>query len=168
MKQGTSSVLFGCHSIIHSLLVLIAWKKLYKRYPARWQIICILIHDIGHWGKNYLNNYEEKKEHWVLGAKLADRLFGAKGFYLVMGHCSYNGQARSELYEPDKYSWQIAPIWWMISSCIFEPKLQRKGCTKYQSALMFKKAMKENMESGYKKQGHDIYLEQWGHYSSKV
>jgi len=27
---------------------------------------------------------------------------------------------------------------------------------------MFKDAMRENWENGLKKQGHDIYLEQWG------
>ncbi len=64
MKQGTVSVLFGCHSIIHSMIVIVAWVKWYGHWPEFWQIICILLHDIGHWGKQYLDNYEEKKNEW--------------------------------------------------------------------------------------------------------
>ncbi len=163
MKQGTASVLFGCHSCIHSLVVIVAWKQLYGRYPKWWQVGCILLHDIGHWGKNYLDNYDEKKRHAELGAKIAKVLFGQKGFGLISGHNAYNGQARSQLYEPDKYSWVIAPVWWMVTNTIFEPKLQRKGNTKMESAVMFKEAMRENMKTGFIEQGHDIYLKQWGH-----
>ncbi len=78
MKQGTVSVLIGCHSVIHSLIVLVAWVRLYGKFPVWWQIVCILLHDVGHWGKNYLDNYEEKKQHSILGAKIAGKLFGQK------------------------------------------------------------------------------------------
>ena len=167
MKQGTVSVLFGCHSIIHCLVVIVAWKKLYGNLPNWWQTICIFIHDIGHWGKPYLDDYEAKKHHAELGAKIASVLFGKKGYKFVLGHNAYNGQERSQLYIPDKYSWVIAPVWWMITNTVFEPKLVRKGCTRRQSALMFKEAMRENMKSGFKEQGHDIYLKQWGHYDNR-
>jgi len=167
MRQGTLSVLFGCHSIVHSLVVTVAWRKLYGRCPNWWQIVCILIHDIGHWGKDYLDDYELKKRHAELGAKVAGFFFGQKGYRLVSGHNAYNGQERSELYQPDKYSWVIAPIWWMMSNTIAEPKLIRKGCTRRQSAVMFKEAMRENMKHDFKEQGHDIYLKQWGHYQAK-
>ncbi|KKL74497.1 hypothetical protein LCGC14_2064290 [marine sediment metagenome] len=167
MTQGTVSVLFGCHSPIHSLVVLVAWVKLYHRLPSFWQIVCIFIHDIGHWGKQYLDDYEAKKRHGELGAKVAKYLFGQKGYDLILGHNPYNGTARSALHDPDKYSWVIAPIWWMTSNAIFEPKLQRKGSTKRESAIMFKEAMRENMNSGFKELGHEIYMKQWGHYNSK-
>jgi hypothetical protein len=163
MKQGTVSVLFGCHSPIHSLVVLIVWKKLYHKYPNWWQIVCILIHDIGHWGKNYLNDYEEKKRHSVLGANIAKKLFGQKGYDFIVGHNLYNGAPKSLLHDPDKYSWVIAPVWWMTTNTYFEPKLKRKGSTRRESALMFKQAMKENMKTGFKELGHEIYLRQWGH-----
>jgi len=164
MKQGTISVLFGCHSQVHSFIVFLAWKKWYGKWPKLWQLICIIIHDIGHWGKDYLDDYEQKKQHSVLGARIAKALFGQKGYDLVAGHNEYNGHTRSELYYPDKYSWVIAPVWWMMSNCIFEPKLQRKGCSKRESALMFKQAMTENMDSGFAELGHEIYMRQWGHY----
>ena len=87
MKQGTVSVLVGCHSPIHPLIVLVTWIKLYKTFPSWWQIVCIFLHDIGHWGKNYLDNYEEKKQHSLLGARTAKLLFGQKGYDLIVGHC---------------------------------------------------------------------------------
>jgi hypothetical protein len=164
VKQGTISVMFGCHSPIHSLVVIIAWYKLYHRLPNWWQIICIFLHDIGHWGKDYLDNYEQKKQHAQLGAKIAKHLFGQKGYDLIIGHNPYEGTPKSKLFEPDKYSWVIAPTWWLISNTYFEPKLQRKGNTRRESAIMFKTAMKENMDTGFKELGHEIYLKQWGHY----
>jgi len=162
MKQGTVSVLFGCHSVVHSLIVIRAWRVLYGNFPNWWETVCIFIHDIGHWGKDYLDDYDEKKRHADLGAKIAKLLFGQKGYELVIGHNACNGQVRSKLYEPDKYSWVIAPIWWMITNTFFEPKLIRKSSTRRQSAVMFKEAMRENMLNGWQKRGHDIYLEQWG------
>ncbi len=165
VSQGTMSVLFGCHSIIHSFVVIAAWIKLYKKPPNYWQFICILIHDIGHWGKNYLDDYELKKQHGVLGARLAGFLFGKKGYDFCAGHNQYKGHDKSLLYEPDKYSWVIAPIWWMVSNTYFEPKLQRKGTTRLESAVMFKNAMTDNMKTGYAELGHEIYLRQWGHYN---
>lgn len=166
MRQGTWSVLFGCHSAAHSIIVIVAWKKIYERWPNWWQFVCILLHDIGHWGKDYLDNYGEKKRHADLGAKVAGALFGDKGYELVAGHNAYKGENRSQLYIPDKYSWVIAPVWWLMSNQIFEPKLIRNGCGRRESAVMFKEAMAENMKSDFQEHGHDIYLRQWGHYRS--
>ena len=161
IRQGTWSVLFGCHSTIHSVVVLVAWHRWYGRWPTWWQVGCILLHDIGHWSKDYLNDYEAKKRHADLGAQVAGKLFGEKGYDLVMGHNLYKGQGQSALFFPDKYSWVIAPVWWMITNTWFEPKLVRPGNTRKESALMFKSAMRANMVGGFREQGHDIYLKQW-------
>ncbi len=163
MKQGTWSVLFGCHSLMHSLVVLVAWIKVYRSFPAFWELVCIFLHDIGHWGKNYLDDYELKKQHGELGAKIARVLFGQKGYDLIIGHNPYNGAPRSRLYMPDKYSWVIVPVWWLVTNQFSEPKLIRKGATRFESARMFKRAMKDNMASGFQEAGHAIYLKQWGH-----
>lgn len=162
MKQGTISVLLGCHSPGHSACVAIAWRRLYGKWPAPWQWACIFVHDLGHWGKDYLDDYAAKKSHWQLGARIAGKLFGLKGYELVAGHCGYNGGPRSLLYEPDKYSWLIAPYWLLWLNTIFEPKLQRPGHTRRQSVRDFVAAMRINWKNGLVKQGHDIYLEQWG------
>jgi hypothetical protein len=167
LKQGTVSVIAGCHSPVHSMIVIIAWHKLYGYWPLWWQVICIFIHDIGHWGKQYLDDYEQKKRHGELGSKIAGWLFGEKGYELVAGHNPYKGIKKSELHDPDKYSWVIAPIWWMTTNAIFEPKLKRKGCTRRESAVMFKEAMRKNMDTGFRELGHEIYMKQWGHYKSK-
>lgn len=161
MKQGTWSVLCGCHSPIHSIIVLVAWIKLYHSFPTFWELICIFIHDIGHWGKDYLDDYEAKKRHGELGANIARVLFGQKGYDLIAGHNAYNGAVRSKLFMADKYSYLISPVWWLTSNCFFERKLRRRGYSKRESAVMFKEAMKENWNNGLKKLGHDIYLEQW-------
>jgi hypothetical protein len=162
LKQGTVSVLVGCHSPVHSLLVLLSWHKLYHKWPNRWQLACIFIHDIGHWGKDYLDNPEDKAQHAILGAKVARKLFGEKGYLFVIDHKSYAEAARSSLYLPDKMSWTSAPIWWMLSNQIFEPKLLRDGKSRWKSATMFRDAMKDNANTGFAKRGHDIYLEQTG------
>lgn len=161
MKQGTVSVLLGAHSPMHSLLVVVAWIKLYHKLPRPWEFVCIFIHDLGHWGIQYLDDYEAKKHHWRRGAALGERLFGLKAYDLIRGHCGYDSQAQSVLRRPDKYSWLIAPLWWMWTNTLFEPKLVRPGRTRMQSAKDFKRAMLDNWSSGLKREGHQIYLEQW-------
>ena len=91
---------------------------------------------------------------------MARVLFGQKGFDLVIGHNVYDGNEKSELYAPDKYANVLAPIWWLIAVTIPEPKLIRPNHTRKESALMFRVAVKKNMENGFSKHGHDIYLEQ--------
>jgi len=161
MTQGTMSVLFGCHSPVHSLIVVAAWRRLYGEFPKPWQFVCILLHDVGHWGTQYLDNYAAKRSHWRAGARAARCLFGLKGYDLIRGHCSYDGQDRSRLYAPDKYSWIMAPAWWMWTNTIFEPKLIRPNRTRMQSVKDFKTAMLKNWNGGLAEQGHDIYLRQW-------
>jgi len=158
VKQGTISVLFGCHSPVHSVIVIVAWRKLYGKLPNYWETSCILLHDIGHWGTNYLDNIEEKKQHGVLGSRVAGKLFGQKGYDLCAGHNPYIGIPRSKLYEPDKYSWCIAPLSWIWLTTFFEPKLIWKGCTRWQSAVNFRQSMRKNQETGFKELAHDIYL----------
>lgn len=98
MTEGTISVLFGCHSVIHSLCVLRAWRYLYRRWPWGWQIVCIFLHDVGHWGRDYLSNPEEKEDHWYLGAKIARWLFGMKGWQLVKGHTKVSLGGKGQIY----------------------------------------------------------------------
>lgn len=158
MAQGTISILFGCHSPIHSLLVTMAWKRLYGTYPALWQITCIFLHDIGHLGLNYLDDFEAKKKHWRLGARITYTLFGQKGFDLLAGHCSYSGYPASDLYKADKYSWHIAPLWWLYTNTLVEPKL-RMGYTRKDAVLKFKAQVRQNIESGAFRSTHTMFLE---------
>lgn len=157
MKQGTVSVLFGCHSPVHSILVLCAWRKLYGRWPCAWQIVCIFLHDIGHWGTDYLNNHEAKKDHWILGADIAHELFGLDAYFFTAGHCAHSGYPESMLYRADKYSYYIAPTWWLWWNSIVEPRL---NCGKKIRVAIrdFRAQVKESIESGEYRESHDMFL----------
>jgi len=159
MKQGTVSVLFGCHSVIHSIIVVVSWKKLYGKWPLPWQIICIFIHDIGHWGKDYLDDFDQKKEHWREGARLAGKLFGDEGWVFCAGHCSHSGVTRSQLYKADKYSWHIAPIWWLWINNVIEPKLTVNCSGNMDAIRKFKAMVKDSVESGEFRSTHSMYLD---------
>lgn len=160
LRQGSISVLLGCHSPVHSVMVIVAWRKLYRHFPNCWETVCIFLHDIGYWGKDYLDDSKEQQHHDELGARIAGRLFGKKGYDFVYGHDVYDADNRGRLYLPDKYSFVIAPIWWLITNAFFEPKIVRRGCTRRESARMFQATMAENMRSGFKEHGYDIYLRQ--------
>lgn len=157
MKQGTVSVLFGCHSPIHSILVVISYWKLFGR-PKFWQLICIFLHDVGHIGKDYLDNYEEKKLHWIHGAYYAFRLFGLDAWRFTAGHCAYSYVKKSNLYFADKYSWYIAPKLWLLTNIIFEPKIASNK-SKWQDVLDFKEQVRNSIESGEYTGTHSFYLE---------
>lgn len=119
MKEGTKSILFGSHSVIHSILVIIAWKKIYRTIPSFKEIVCIFLHDIGYFGTNHLSN-KTNLGHAELGAKVAHWLFDKKGTKyrdLILGHsltaCKKYNIEPSLLERPDEYSFIIAPMWWM-------------------------------------------------------
>lgn len=158
MKQGTISILFGCHGPIHSIFVLISWIKLYKSFPKFWQLVCIFLHDVGHFGKNYLDNVAEKNKHWIGGAKLAQKLFGIKGFLFIAGHCGNSGYEKSKLYKADKYSWHIMPGIFHLVFQVFEPKL-KMGYTRLGAIRAFKAEVEKSIESGEYRSTHDLYLE---------
>lgn len=156
MTQGTISVLFGCHSIVHSVLVVISWIKLSGRMPSIKQIVCIFLHDVGHMGKNYLDDEEQKKSHWKLGASIARLLFKEDWYEFTAGHCVYSGYRRSSLYYADKFSWSIAPTWWLWWNSIVEPKLNC-GMGVRKAVELFKKQVKESIDSGKYLSTHDFY-----------
>lgn len=160
MKQGTVSILVGCHSPLHSLWVLIAWVKHHHRLPRPWELMCILLHDIGHWGKDYLDDIAAKRLHYQLGAKLAGRLFGPKGFDLVAGHDPHSGYPASALLKPDKASFLVAPRWWLYTNLFFEPKIRGVKMSRREHIDRFLKLVRENVESGHYGSNHDIFMAQ--------
>ena len=174
MREGTISWLFGCHSIIHSYYVVRAWKILFKRWPKFWELVCILVHDIGIVGKDYLTYEEEKKCHWKRGAKIAHKLFGYAAFFLVMDHDSIGLETHKSwsdeltdwseyiddrLFKADKYSYYIAHKTWLKMNCIVELKLKAPGMTITESINDFKKRVKESIDSGKWASNHSFYLE---------
>jgi len=114
MKEGTKSLLFGCHQFfLHPLWVLFAWRLEYKEWPKFWEIVCIFLHDVGLWGLDYLTDPYQKKAHWELGTWYGWKLFGMKGLSLIAGHTPYSDWPKSRLWKADKRSWLVAPIWWL-------------------------------------------------------
>jgi hypothetical protein len=118
---------------------------------------CILLHDIGHWGRQYLDDPEEKAGHWRLGARVAFRLFGPRGYQMVAGHDAGSGLPESPLYRADKYSWHLAPRLWLWSNAVFEPKIAM-GYTRWEAVRLFKKRVAENVQGAWKPT-HSLYLE---------
>lgn len=124
MKEGTKSVLFGCHNpMLHGIWVLMAWRLEYKSWPKWWELIGIFLHDIGVWGRQYLSDDKAKIGHWEKGSvwtwKIIYFLTG-DGFIaldardLVAGHCPGESNfPESKLARADKRSWVIAPMWWL-------------------------------------------------------
>ena len=156
--EGTVSITIGGHSVIHSMLVVTAWRRLYHRWPALWQLVCIFLHDVGHFGKNYLTSVEEKNQHWELGAWIAYNLFGVKGFKFIAGHDAHSGFPHSDLYKPDKYAWLLAPVWWLLYNNFIEPKV-RASMSGIDAVRDFKRKVRHNIESGEYRPSHDFYLE---------
>ncbi len=155
MTEGTKSYLIGCHHwLLHPFWVIIAWRKQYGKWPAVWETICIFLHDIGHIGKEYLSDYNQKKEHWKLGAKIALRLVGKKGFLLVAGHTTQSGYPRSRLFIADKRSWLLAPTWWLEWN--YRVENYRSDAAQPRK---WKKLVAENIRNGCPKGSHELYLE---------
>ncbi len=158
ISQGTISVVLGCHSPLHTALVIKAWKEVHGHWPGWREAVCIALHDVGHIGKNYLDDPKQKAEHWRLGAEVAGVLFGWDGFLLVAGHCQDSGYPRSDLYLPDKVSWAKAPWLWLVWNCVVEPKI-RGGEPLFQHVRKFRKWTRRNVESGAPVDTHHAYLE---------
>lgn len=114
MKKGTKSLLFGVHAFwIHPILVYYAWWKQKGRFPGWRELICTIIHDWGYWGCENMDD-EKGDSHPELGAKIANRFFGAEYADMVRFHSRHHARKfnakPSELCWADKQS--ILYEWW--------------------------------------------------------
>lgn len=115
MRIGTRSLIFGLHSFfVHPILMLAIFKKVVGRRADFVEIVCILIHDIGYFGKPNMDGVEGNL-HPYAGAKLARFLFGDRGWRLCVGHNDevreVEGLPRSVIYAVDKYFYVVIPVW---------------------------------------------------------
>lgn len=119
MKIGTRSLLFGIHQFIwHPIFVYKAWCYLYCKRPSWKELVCIIIHDWGYWGKPNLDGVEGIL-HPELGARLALKWFRHDYWKLCVGHSrSYINY----LYKNHIYHASISKLCWAdkLSFC-FEP-----------------------------------------------
>ena len=115
MNLGTKTLLFGVHQIaIHPFLVTVAWIKLYKSLPTWREMLCIIIHDWGYWGKPNLKDADGDR-HPELGARIAGKMLGSEWSDFILGHSSFyiirNQIEPSKLMAPDKYWHCIISLW---------------------------------------------------------
>jgi hypothetical protein len=89
---------------------------LYGR-PTYKELVCIIIHDWGYWGKPNLDGVDGVR-HPELGSKIAFHLFGSEYYYLCAYHSrSYSkviGVEPSKLCWADKLSFTFEPRWFYL------------------------------------------------------
>ena len=115
--MGTRSLLFGVHQVLwHPWLVLRAWRMLYGR-PTWREVVCILIHDWGYWGRTDMDGAQGMR-HPEIGAALAGWLLGPAYRDLVLYHsrayAARAGRLPSRLCWADKASFVLEPAWWYL------------------------------------------------------
>jgi hypothetical protein len=141
MKRGTKSLLFGVHQFLwHPFTVVLAWRKLYRRFPNRWECLAIFCHDLGYWGCSSMDG-ADGKQHPYAGALIASELARALGAReceaayvesLVLGHsrsfCREECKKLSDLCDPDKLSVLYDPAWfyWLRGTLSGEIKEYRE------------------------------------------
>lgn len=118
MKVGTKSLLFGTHQfIIHPIMVLYSWAKLYgiPWDPRIW--VAAIIHDWGYWGRPNMDGIEGK-QHPYLGADLMGLMFGRDWFWFTLLHSKYMwkwyDKEPSKLYFADKMVLPNTPKWFYL------------------------------------------------------
>ncbi len=117
MKTGTKSLLFGVHQVAwHPITVLLAWIELYG-LPSWKELICIIIHDWGYWGKPNMDG-QEGADHPFFAARLAKKYLGYDEYMLCLlhsRHLSYSmGLTPSRLCYADKLSLKYDPWWFYL------------------------------------------------------
>lgn len=135
MNVGTKSVLFGVHAFWwHPLTVALAWRRLYKAWPDRYEWCAIICHDLGYWGCPNMDGVEGRK-HPEVGAdwayRLAERLARWSGettlrqlskasstFFLSLFHSrefsKLAGKKPSALCWADKMACLYDPTWFYL------------------------------------------------------
>lgn len=158
MKTGTKSVLFGVHQFIwHPVTVWLAWLDLYG-CPTWWELVCIIVHDIGYIGKSEMDGPEGHK-HPELGAKVAGMIAGDKARQECLGHSrSYaeaNGIPTSRLCWADKWSPMYDPVhfYWLRGNASGEIHEYRKTFPRAEgeSSLMWTFAFKDYVRTNSQK-----------------
>lgn len=171
MKEGTKSVLFGCHNpLMHGIWVLMAWRLEYKSWPKWWELIGIFLHDIGVWERQYLSDDKAKIGHWKKGAALSYTFVwyfskkdiyqtshtGWKAFSFVAGHCPEESKYQeSKLARADKRSWVVAPMWWLWCNYFVE---WHNSSHKVTPPPVWRKLVEENLKREKPFGNHELYI----------
>jgi len=157
MRLGTKSILIGVHQFLwHPITVYLAWLDLYG-WPKWWEIVCILVHDLGYLGKSEMDG-PEGHSHPELGAKIAGLLCGERGRLECLGHSRSYAESRgiptSKLCWADKWSPMFDPthFYWLrgvASGEIAEYRItfpRAQGESSLMWTVAFKKYVRDNSE----------------------
>lgn len=166
MKEGTKSVLFGCHNpLMHGIWVLMAWRLEYRSWPQWWEVIGIFLHDVGVWGRQYLSDDEAKIGHWQLGAGVSSYLvyvlsgdvaLAYSTEIFIAGHCPEEShRPESKLARADKRSWLIAPSWWLW--CNYFVEWHNSG-HRVTPPPVWRKLVAENLKKERPIGNHELYI----------
>ncbi len=179
MTEGTKSYIIGCHQfLLHPIWCLLAWRLEYKEFPKWWELICILLHDIGICGRQYLSDDAAKKGHWERGTRLAGRVvsmmkkepiywIGNEGedpwkvplwkraIEMCSGHCPEESRyPESKLSRADKRSRLVAPMWWTW----WEYWVEFSGVRKPGHVRQWRRAVAENLKRERPLGNHELYM----------
>lgn len=171
LKRGTKSILFGVHQFLwHPFTIWRAWRYLYKRNPTAYELIAIFCHDLGYWGKPYMDS-PEGQTHPEGGATIAMHLaywlarvrgrsrdtatvIGIRVYRLSLFHSTHYAQKKnapvSALYLPDKVCILFDPKWFYL--------LRGKW-----SGEVYEYAGRENAQ-----RGTDMTVEDWLYFYRKA
>jgi hypothetical protein len=158
VKVGTKSLLFGAHQfVLHPFTVVLAWHRLYSKWPNWKELLCIIIHDWGYWGCKDMDGVEGSQHPMWAAMWVFNRGWDYTSNYnystLCMFHSrhlvqqySFMGEAVkvSRLYYADKLSFCLIP-WWvyiplgLLSGEIHEYRAQTDGAGVTNSHVTWRK-----------------------------
>lgn len=118
MNIGTKSILFGVHQfVLHPLMVLWAWRIIYREWPRLHEWCAIVTHDLGYWGSPDMDGERGERHPEYVANWWFDRKsdFGDKVAVEILCHSRFyagkNGWTLSRLFQADKLSMVLYPRW---------------------------------------------------------
>lgn len=116
MRVGTRSLLFGAHCVpIHTLMIALAWWRLYGA-PLDLRLWCaFVVHDFGYFGCPEMDGAKGEC-HPALGGRIMRALFGPAWGNFTAAHsrfyAAFAGLSVSDLCAADKLATALEP-WWL-------------------------------------------------------
>ena len=128
MTRGTRSLLWGVHQFaLHPFFIWLSWVWLYRSVPTWRETVCIVIHDWGYWGKQFMDD-EVGQRHPEWAAAVAGKLFGPAYRDLCLYHSRFYscraGVNPSKLCWADKFCICIEPWWFYIPRALLSGELK--------------------------------------------
>ena len=127
--------------LLHPVFVFLAWLIIYRRLPRLYELMAIITHDLGYWGKRDMDGAEGEshpeatariwQRHFgKFGERVADEILGHSGYYV-----RYNGAVLSKLYRADKLAGALYPMWlYLLLGNLSGEIREYMSCPKYDNS----------------------------------